>query len=478
MRPTPAGDTLIAGAAAHNASTAKVAVGGGGLGDEWVWRSERAKLILSFLRRLGNRVESADGNPPSEVQKPFWIGKMRVFETEEGWPETASARISRHATLLSGQLRSLGAALFPPAAAKTLRPFSSGEVAKIVRVSDGYLRQLSLDGLGPAPAIGHGGRRSYTLAQVNELRAYLAAARPREALDFLPRRRSGEKLQIITVANFKGGSAKTTTALYLAQYLALSGFRVLAIDLDPQASLSAMFGYQPEFDIGQSETIYGAIRYDDQRRPMREVVRPTYFEGIGLVPGNLELMEFEHHTPRAMVERRERGHDLFFRRLASAIDQVSDDYDVVVIDCPPQLGYLTMGALNAATAMLVTIHPQMVDVASMSQFLLMTSDLMSVIEEAGGRLDHDFIRYVITRHDPNDVPEAQIVALLRNLFREDVLQATAWKSTAISNAGLTKQSLYELDRGSVGRGAYDRAVESVDAINAEIVQLLKKVWGR
>jgi chromosome partitioning protein len=211
---------------------------------------------------------------------------------------------------------------------------------------------------------------------------------------------------------------------------------------------------------------------------MRDVVRPTYFDGIGLVPGNLELMEFEHHTPRAMIERRERGHDLFFRRVAAAIDQVADDYDVVVIDCPPQLGYLTMGALNAATAMLVTIHPQMVDVASMSQFLLMTSDLMSVIEEAGGSLDHDFIRYVITRHDPNDVPEAQIVALLRNLFGPDVLQATVWKSTAIANAGLTKQSLYELDRGSVGRGAYDRALESVDAVNTEITQLVKKVWGR
>ncbi|MFU0448759.1 plasmid partitioning protein RepA, partial [Pseudocitrobacter faecalis] len=86
--------------------------------------------------------------------------------------------------------------------------------AKIVRVSDGYLRQLSLDGLGPTPTTGHGGRRSYTLAQVNELRAYLADARPREGLEFLPRRRTGEKLQIITVANFKGGSAKTTTALY------------------------------------------------------------------------------------------------------------------------------------------------------------------------------------------------------------------------------------------------------------------------
>lgn len=386
--------------------------------------------------------------------------------------------ISQRAEALSARLRAVGELAFPPSAQKSLRSFTSGEVAEIVGVSDGYLRQLSLDGLGPAPDIGPSGRRSYTLTQINELRAYLSSVRPKEALKFWPRRRRGDKLQVLTVANFKGGSAKTTISLYLAQGLALQGFRVLAIDLDPQASLSSMFGYQPEFDIPENATLYGAIRYDERRVPMKEIVRPSYFSGISIVPGNLELMEFEHHTPRAMIERRERGHDLFFRRVASAIDQVADDYDVVVIDCPPQLGYLTMGALNAATAMLVTIHPQMVDVASMSQFLLMTSDLMSVIEEAGGRLDHDFIRYVITRHDPNDVPEAQIVALLRNLFGSDVLQATVWKSTAIANAGLTKQSLYELERGSVGRGTYDRALESVDAVNAEVSQLLKKVWGR
>ena len=392
--------------------------------------------------------------------------------------ERATARVARHASALSSQLRSLSATLFPPTSTKALRSFTSGEVARIVGVSDGYLRQLSLDKLGPTPAIGLGGRRSYTLSQVNALRDYLADARAREALQFKPGRRPNDDLQIVTVANFKGGSAKTTTALYLAQYLALRGFRVLAIDLDPQASLSAMFGYQPEFDIGENETLYGAIRYDEKRRPMAEVVRSTYFDGVSLVPGNLELMEFEHHTPRAMIERKARGHEIFFRRVAAAIDEVGDQFDVVVIDCPPQLGYLTMGALNAASAMLVTIHPQMVDVASMSQFLLMTADLMQVIEEAGGQLHHDFIRYIVTRHDPNDVPEAQIVALLRNLFGEDVLRATAWKSTAIANAGLTKQSLYELDRGSVGRAAYDRALESVDAVNAEVVGLIEKAWGR
>lgn len=389
-----------------------------------------------------------------------------------------SAHITQRAEALSARLRSVGERAFPPTAQKSLRSFTSGEVAEIIGVSDGYLRQLSLDGLGPTPDIGPNGRRSYTLKQINALREYLAEARPKEAVRFWPRRREGEKLQIITVANFKGGSAKTTTSLYLAQGLALQGYRVLAIDLDPQASLSAMFGYQPEFDVAENTTIYGAIRYDDQRVPMRDVIRPTYFTGISIVPGNLELMEFEHQTPRFMLQNRGRPEDLFFRRVASVIHQVQDEYDVVVVDCPPQLGFLTMGALNAATGMIVTVHPQMVDVASMSQFLLMTSDLVSVIEEAGGKLDYDFLRFLVTRHDPRDVPEQEIVGLLRDVFGTDVMASAAWKSTAIANAGLTKQSLFELSRGAVGRMTYDRAMESINAVNHEAVGLISDVWGR
>lgn len=391
--------------------------------------------------------------------------------------ETTSERITRQATALSDRLRAVGEIAFPPKAMKSLRSFTSGEVAQIVGVSDGYLRQLSLDGLGPMPELGTAGRRSYTLRQINELRAYLAEARPKEALKFWPRRREGDKLQIISVANFKGGSAKTTSSLYLAQGLALQGYRVLAIDLDPQASLSAMFGYQPEFDIAENTTLYGAIRYDDERVGMRSVIRSTYFEGIDLVPGNLELMEFEHETPRAMGKR-SGPEDLFFRRVAAAINEVEADYDVVVIDCPPQLGFLTMGALNAATGMLVTIHPQMVDVASMSQFLLMTADLIAVIEDAGAHLNYDFMKFVVTRHDPRDVPEQEIVGLLRDLFGSDVLKATAWKSTAIANAGLTKQSLFELSKGAVGRSVYDRAMESVNAVNTEVIDLISQVWQR
>jgi len=392
--------------------------------------------------------------------------------------EKTSSKISRQANNLSDRLVAVGKAAFPPSAKKELRSFSSGEVAKLLGVSDGYLRQLSLDGLGPKPLTSVNGRRSYSLEQVNELRYYLASVRPREELKFLPNRRPHEKLQILTVANFKGGSAKTTTSLYLAQGLALQGYRVLAIDLDPQASLSTMFGYQPEFDVEENTTLYGAIRYDEKRVRMKDVIRRTYFTNIGFVPGNLELMEFEHHTPRALQDKTMRGSELFFRRVESAILEVEEEYDVVIIDCPPQLGFLTMGAIHAASSMLVTIHPQMVDVASMSQFLLMTSDLISVIENAGGDLNFDFIRYVITRHDPRDVPEQEIIALLRDVFKDDVLKATAWKSTAIANAGLTKQSLFEIPRGSFGRNVYDRAIESVNDVNLEIGRLINAAWGR
>lgn len=387
-------------------------------------------------------------------------------------------RIFGHARLLSEQMQGLSNRLFPPDSRKTLRSFSSGEAARLIGVSDGYLRQLSIDGIGPTPDMTPGGRRLYTLAQIDALRQHICAAKPREALAIMPHRRPHEPLQTIACTNFKGGSAKTTTSIYLAQYLALRGYRVLALDLDPQASLTSMLGLQPEFEVRENETVYGAIRYDGARRPIRECIRKTYFHGLDLVPGNLELMEFEHETPQALIAGLRDAGGLFFERLGHAIAEVEADYDVVVIDCPPQLGYLTLGAICAATSLLVTIHPQMVDVASMSQFLLMAADLMAVVRKAGGDLRHDFVRYVVTRHEPHDGPQSQVVALLRGLFGEDVLAATVWKSTAIADAGLTKQTLYELERNAVGRGTYDRAIESLDAVNGEILSLLHAVWGR
>lgn len=386
--------------------------------------------------------------------------------------------IGEQADLLSSQLRSMSEALFPPTSQKILRKFTSGEAARLLSVSDSTLRKMTLAGEGPQPETTSNGRRLYTLAEINKIRRLLAqSTRGRESIEFVPHRRPGEHLQVLAVTNFKGGSGKTTTSAHLAQYLALQGYRVLAVDLDPQASLSALLGVLPELDVASNQTLYAAIRYDDERRKLSDVIRTTYFDGLDLVPGNLELMEFEHTTPKALSGG-STGQTLFFARVAAALDEVAIDYDVAVIDCPPQLGFLTLSGLCAATAMIVTVHPQMLDISSMSQFLLMTRDLLGVVRDAGGDLKYDFIRYLLTRFEPQDAPQTKVAALLRNLFDDHVLTNPMVKSAAVSDAGLTKQTLYEIGRENLTRSTYDRAMEALDAVNSEVETLIKQAWGR
>lgn len=387
-------------------------------------------------------------------------------------------KIVRHAGLLSGHLQARREQMYPPDAQKSLRYFMTHEVSKLTSIPESTLKLMSNEGKGPVPARLENNHRAYTLAQINELRELFASQRPAEALRFLPHRREGEHLQILAVANFKGGSAKTTTSAHLAHYLALSGYRVLAIDLDPQASLSAMFGAQPEMDVQQNETIYAALRYDDERRPIRDIIRKTYFSGIDLIPGNIEVMEYEHETPRVLAQKLNGNQSIFFERLRLVIAEVENDYDIVILDTPPSLGFLTLGAIYAATGLLVTVHPAMLDVMSMSQFLLMMGDLISVIRDAGAEIHQDFLRYVVTRHDPNDQSQVHVVSMLRHLFAEDVLTPTAVESAAIETAGLAKRTLYELEAGNVGASTVKRARESIDAVNGRIVDLINESWGR
>jgi chromosome partitioning protein len=295
-----------------------------------------------------------------------------------GVQENLNAVIRQHSEWLAGQLHTQRESLFPPDAQKAMRKFTSGEAAALLGVNDSYLRKLHLDGKGPSPELTPGNRRQYTAEDIQDLRVLLEKT-ARKPGDYLPGRRDGDHMQVIGVMNFKGGSGKTTTSAHLAQHLALHGYRVLAIDLDPQASMTALHGVQPEFDLEDGGTLYDAIRYDDPE-PISSVIRKTYIPNLDLIPGNLELMEFEHDTPRALAQG---NAGLFFFRVKEALAQVDQDYDVVVIDCPPQLGFLTMSALSASTGVLVTIHPEMLDVMSMSQFLRMTADLMDVIAESG-----------------------------------------------------------------------------------------------
>lgn len=362
---------------------------------------------------------------------------------------------------------------FAPEKSKELRFFTSAEISGLLGLSNSHLRKMHFDGKIPQVQTDSRGHKQYTSKDLYNIRVALAQ-NSKTPQNFLPGRVGDEHMQIIAVTTFKGGSGKTTSTAHLAQALNLRGYRVLVCDLDPQASLSSMFGLRPELELDESITLYDAIRYDEPV-PIRNIIQKTYFHNLDIAPGGLILSEYETETPYAM---RQGITPPFYLRLSAALDQVSNDYDVVLIDCPPQLGFLTMSALVASTGILIPVIPNMIDVASLSQFLTMTTSLLKVVEKSGQNLNYDFMRYVLCRYEPSDTPQSQMASFLRMHFGPRLMTEAFVKSTAVSDAGLRQNTLYEAVRGEITRSTLDRALESFNGVANELDATIKTAWGR
>lgn len=387
-------------------------------------------------------------------------------------------KLKADASLLSEALERMSKLFLAPKEEKTLRSFTSAEVAELLRVSDGYLRKAHFDGKIPEVEQGPGGKRQYSAGSIIQIRQIMAQT-AKDPFQFLPGRRAGDKLQIWSTVNFKGGSSKTTTTVTLAMRLALRGYRVLVVDADPQASLTTFFGYQPEIDFRHGGTLYDAIRYNDgdtTRASITTVLRGTYFPQLDLIPAGILLSEFETETPTALS----RGEQpVFFNRIRDALRQVEDDYDIVLIDCPPQLGYLTMSAVCASTSLLMTITPERVDLASASQFLMMASGVMEVLHTNGAAGAFDNFAYLLTRFDTSISTQQDLAEWIRELLGTSVIRTPFVKSSAVSEAGVSQRTIFEVDLSSVkNRKTYERALESATGFANDIEKLIQAAWGR
>ncbi len=379
---------------------------------------------------------------------------------------------------LSQALDNMSKLFLAPKEEKTLRAFSAAEVAELLRVSGGYLRKSHFEGKIPEVAQSTGNKRSYTAEDVLKIRKILDK-NAKDPHHCLPGREPGDKLQVWSTVNFKGGSSKTTSSVHLAFRLAARGYRVLCIDADPQASLTTFFGYQPELDFKDGGTLYDALRYTDGdtiRVPITDVLRKTYVPNLDLVPGGIMLSEFETETPMALS----RGEQpVFFNRLGDSLRQVEDDYDIVIIDCPPQLGYLTMAAVCASTSLLMTVIPERVDLASASQFLNMASGVLEVIHGNGGVANYDNFAYLLTRYDTGISTQVDLADWIRQLLGDSVIPTPFVKSSAISEAGLSQKTIFEVDlAGAKNRKTYNRALESVIGFSNDVEKMIQAAWGR
>lgn len=365
--------------------------------------------------------------------------------------------------------------IYKPGGSKTLRKFNSRDVVELTGISASNLRLRLAEPDFPQPEIDGRGHHWYTAEKIDQIRDHMFRTGAKNAQAYKPGRRPGDKLQVISVVNFKGGCAKTTSVIHLAQRYALRGYRVLAVDMDPQASLTTMFGYRPEIEFTDSGTIYDALRYQDPL-PLRDVIKKTYFHNLDLAPSGLMLSEYETET--ALNLRRNTG-ETFATRLIKALEPVDQDYDIVLIDCPPQLGFTTLTAICCSTSMIVTVIPSMLDVASMSQFLRQLGELIQTLEEMlKVSQSWDFFRFLLTRYEPSDAPQTQMASYLRMNLRENVLVEPMLKSTAISDSGLSQQTVLEVEPSGFTKKTLERAISSVVAVADEIEGHIQQAWGR
>lgn len=365
---------------------------------------------------------------------------------------------------------------YRPEGEKKLRKFSSRELIELTGISASNLRlRHNEDPDFPAAETDSRGHRWYSAETLDKIRDHMFRT-AKNADIFKPGRRKGDALQVISTVNFKGGSGKSTSAIHLAQRYAMRGYRVLAIDMDPQGSLTTMFGYRPELEFAESGTVYDALRYDAEQVPLSKVIRKTYFHNLDLAPGGLALSEYETTTAYALSRK---IIPTFAQRLTMQLDEVQDNYDLVIIDCPPQLGFITLTAIAASTGMIVTVVPSMFDVASMAQFLKLAGELFETIEQLTGKpVSWDFFKFLLTRFEPSDAPQTQMAAYLRSILLGHVLTEPMLKSTAISDAGITQQTIYEVEPGDFVKRTLERAVTSMNAVGDEIEVLIQQAWGR
>lgn len=384
-----------------------------------------------------------------------------------------AASIASNAARLSEALNTHMRNSFQPDSRKALRKFHPAEVSELTGISMSNLRTRHNEGDFPDVETDSRGRRLYSAQEIDQIR-HVMAKTGRNGETYLPGRRENDALQVISIVNFKGGSSKTTSAIHLAQRYALRGYRVLSIDMDPQASLTTMFGYRPEIEFSEGGTVYDALKYEDPV-PLSQVIRKTYFHNLDLAPAGLLLSEYETETAYALQHKIDPP---FTQRLAISLDEIEANYDLVIIDCPPQLGFTTMTALLASTGLLITVVPSMLDVASMAQFLEMAGETVQALEEAAGPIDWNFLKFLIARYEPTDVPQSQMAGFLRSILLDQVLTTPMLKSTAISDAGMTQQTIYELDPSQTVKKTLTRILESVNGVAEEFEKTIQQAWGR
>jgi len=396
---------------------------------------------------------------------------------------------------------------------KTLRLFSTWEITKyLIPVAQAHFRRV----LKANPALPQGrtetegGAKWFTLDEVLRLRAHFSQEGSK-AKEYRPYRPEGQPAKIVSVANFKGGVGKTSTAAHLAMSAALDGYRVLVVDLDSQGSMTSIFGGRIEDEWG---TVFPLLarhyaeqaQAENQGRVARgdppiaiddtlsealkiaapDLIRPTHWPNIDLIGAQLNLYWAEFQIPVWRMQARSwKLWDALSDRLAA--DGVLDTYDIVFVDTPPALGYLTINGLAAADILLVPLGASFLEFDSTGRFFDMLHSTFQSIEEGenmaaralgrpGLSFEWDAVRAVVTRYD--GAQQAELAALMQAYLGQTLSPHRQDYTALIGQAGESVNGIYEADYRDFNRETYARGRQTFDATYAAFKRLLIGAWRR
>ncbi|WP_138443031.1 ParA family protein [Sinomonas susongensis] len=250
--------------------------------------------------------------------------------------------------------------------------------------------------------------------------------------------------RIIAMVNQKGGVGKTTSAINLAAALAEYGRRVLIVDFDPQGAASAGLGTNPhELDL----TVYNVMM--DRHVDIRDAIRKTEIENLDLLPANIDLSAAEVQLVTEVARE---------QVLASALRKVRDDYDLVLIDCQPSLGLLTVNALSAADGVII---PLICEFFALRAVALLVETIEKVQDRLNPRLVVDGV--LATMYDSRTLHSREVLARLIEAFGDKVFDSVIKRTIKFADATVAAEPITRYATNHAGAEAYRRLARELVA---------------